>query len=540
MRNNVLIGLVFLLLASCANEWDALSDRVESKPCLLSVSVRNNPRSKSRVDGVYMPDGAELGVFLRAADGSLYNGNSVDNVRYTASGADDSQSWQHDPETPIELLGIKGSAYAYYPRQEDDVSLSHILMKNDGTDWMYSARPVTNLSNKNNHAQFNMAHALTIIRCKLVKGLYDGSGVVQSLNLRGASLSSSAVFNLETSTFSDFSEFSENSSLSDIGVLSAEPIEVEFWAIPNGMESELSFQLVVDGFLFRVKTPSFTPVSGTINHFTFTVNSKSVDLSHVQVTDWNEMADVPLESDHDPDTHFVTWNEARQTDGVYAIDNVGRPVPFDEATVERYTGAAFVINGKAYKVADNDIPGTVYWWQSGYEDIDELNNYTYSYENKLFAYVPKADGSYEGGSNRINTDWSTWVNAGWQNASFTDFDGKGNTEVLIARLGTIENTIGKAVVDFRANPYLNEGHQDWFVPSCAQMACVAILCAKIESVLTKVPGAAIFDHSNQTDYWTSTEKSASDAWYVGFFDGGVGPGPKKNNRPKRCRLIREL
>ena len=536
----MLIVLVCLLLASCANEWDALSDRVESKPYLLSVSVRNNPRSKSRVDGVYMPDDAEMGVFLRASDGSLYNGNSIDNVRYKASGAGDSQSWQHDPETPIELLGIRGSAYAYYPRQEGDVSLSHILMKNDGTDWMFSVRPVTNLSNKNNHAQFNMAHAMTIIRCKLVKGLHDGSGVVQTLSLRGASLASSAALNLETSTFSDFSEFRENSSLSDIGVLSAEPIEVEFWAIPKGMESELSFQLVVDGFAYLVKTPSFTPVSGTINHFTFTVNSKSVDLSQVQVTDWNEMAEVPLESDHDPETQYLTWEKAKQTDGVYAIDNAGRPVPFDEAIDERFTGAAFVINGKAYKVADNDIPGTVYWWQSGYEDIDELNNYTYSYETKTYAYVPKADGSYAGSSNRINTDWSTWVNAGWQNASFTDFDGKGNTEILIARLGTIENTIGKAVVDFRTNHYLNEGYQDWFVPSCAQMACMAILCAKIESVLSKVPGAAIFDHSNRTDYWTSTEKSASDAWYVGFFDGGVGTGPKNNNRPKRCRLVREL
>ena len=73
----MLIGVIFLLLTSCANEWDSQVDGADSIPNQLSVSVKNHPLSKFRVDGVYMPDGAELGVFLRASDGSLYNGNSI-------------------------------------------------------------------------------------------------------------------------------------------------------------------------------------------------------------------------------------------------------------------------------------------------------------------------------------------------------------------------------------------------------------------------------------------------------------------------------
>lgn len=268
------------------------------------------------------------------------------------------------------------------------------------------------------------------------------------------------------------------------------------------------------------------------------MNERSVAVSTVSVTDWNEIADQSLDSSYDADTRYLTWAEAKQVDGVYAIDQVGRPVAYEDATAESYTGVAFVVNGHAYRIANRDIPGYVYWWMTGAEDIADLRNFLYSYETRPYAYVPKTDGTYGGAINKIDTDWNTWINSTWIEASFTDFNGK--ADILVERLGNIAYTIGKSVVDFRSNEFLNEGYTDWFVPSCAQMACIAILAGKIEAILAKVSNASIFDHTDQTDYWTSTEKSASDAWYVGFFDGGVGPGPKSNDRPKRCRLIREL
>ena len=140
----------------------------------------------------------------------------------------------------------------------------------------------------------------------------------------------------------------------------------------------------------------------------------------------------------------------------------------------------------------------------------------------------------------MDNNWSNWINKGVLAAANTDFKGKENTDILVDLLGTTANTIGKAVVDFRNDSESNAGHEDWYVPSVAQLTCIGIMAAEIESVLAKVPGAMTFYRENKTDYWSSTEANETKAWYVGFWDGGVYIAEKYNNRPKRCRLIRNL
>ena len=124
--------------------------------------------------------------------------------------------------------------------------------------------------------------------------------------------------------------------------------------------------------------------------------------------------------------------------------------------------------------------------------------------------------------------------------ALSDFDGAGNTEILVAQLGSVDNSIGKAVLDFRKNIDINEGYTDWFVPSSGQLGFIALKVAQIEAILSKIPGAETFYRENNTDYWSSTEASADKAWYFGFFDGGMNSAYKYNDRPKRCRLIREI
>ena len=262
------------------------------------------------------------------------------------------------------------------------------------------------------------------------------------------------------------------------------------------------------------------------------------------VKPWSEKAEDSVVSEYDPSDQSIEWEVAKSNPGIYAITEEGKALAYEYAIDDEYVGVAFVINGKAYQIAKVDALGDdgtniIYWWKTDYNDIDELTNYKGVDDVNTYAYLPMVDGSYAGVPH-LSTDWTHWVDLGVINAAITNFNGQAETAVLVDLLGGIENTIGKAVVDFRNNASLNEGHTDWFAPSVGQLAAMVLHAAKIEALLSKVVGAEGFYRKEKTDYWTSTEYDATNAWYVGFWDGGCYRAFKYNNRPKRCRFIREL
>ena len=183
MINRYFMFFLCLALLSCHNELEQETDDVVSP---LAIEVVNRSVSKSLLEGVYMPDHAEIGVFLRAEEGATYDSMNYDNIKYTSSGTEDTQTWEEEQGQGILLTRTKGTAYAYYPRQETGVSFTQIPITNDGTDWMYTASPATNLYNLNNQARFDMVHALTITRCKITTRNYSGSGAGQFVGVQGS------------------------------------------------------------------------------------------------------------------------------------------------------------------------------------------------------------------------------------------------------------------------------------------------------------------------------------------------------------------
>lgn len=538
-----LIGWMVFILPSCADTVSDCVGPVNNLSAPLTVQADALPVSKAQLNEGSFPADTELGLFLRAVDGSDYEGKAVDNSKYVSEGEDGSQNWVTSDADRIWLSAVKGVAYAYYP-YVDGATITNVPISNDGTDWMYTAEPPTNLTNKNNVARFHLCHAMTIIRCKVVKGDYQGDCDVASVSVKSPALALEGSINLRQSGLEGFKAVNAPIGTYGLGLVGAEPLALDFWAVPVGVDGALSFEVVADEHTFIVNSPVMRPQSGLVYNFTLTLNCNRLDLSEVVVKPWSEKAEDSVVSEYDPSDQSVEWEVAKSNPGIYAITADGKALDYEYAIDGEYAGVAFVINSKAYQIAKVDalgVDGTniIYWWKTDYKDIDELTNYKGVDDVNTYAYLPKVDGSYTDVPH-LSTDWTHWVDLGVINAAIRNFNGQAETAVLVDLLGTVENTIGKAVVDFRNNASLNEGHTDWFAPSVGQLAAMVLHAVKIEALLSKVVGAEGFYRKEKTDYWTSTEYDATNAWYVGFWDGGCYKTYKYNNRPKRCRLIREL
>ena len=143
------LGAASLLLASCSSELDMPVNQVlgEGKtPLMISVAEQPFTKATGQKTGTSLPSGSEIGVFVTAEDGSPYDGNSYNNIKFTSTGTGAQQSWAYDPSTPVMLSATKAKVYAYYPRQASGVSLSSITISNDGNDWMYTPTAASNIS----------------------------------------------------------------------------------------------------------------------------------------------------------------------------------------------------------------------------------------------------------------------------------------------------------------------------------------------------------------------------------------------------------
>lgn len=542
IKQAILFACCLLGITACQEENDVLSP-IADTIVPLSVEVDALLSSKAQLNEGVLPEGAEIGVFLKSGNGSNYDNRAVDNVKYTATQIETQLKWVTNEADKISLSATKGSAYAYYPRVEG-ATVTNVPIVNDGTDWMYSATPAANLTNKNNVATFHLVHAMSIIRCKVLKGDYQDTGNIESIGVKSPTLAKEATLNLITATLENFTVKNNAIAVTSPGQLTEQPLSVELWAIPTGEEGDLTFEVVVDGRNYTVNTATMRPIGGMVYNFTFTLSWNTLELSEITVKNWNEVPEDSALSEYDPTDQSIEWEEAKQTPGIYAITSDGKALPYEYANGETYAGVAFVVNGIAYQIAKVDALGddgtkTIYWWQTGYENIEELLDYRGIDDVNNYGYFPKVDGTYQD-KPHINLDYTHWINMGITNAALSDFKGKTNTDILIDKLGTVTNTIGKSTVDFRNNDEINEGYHDWFVPSVGQLGVMAIHAAQIEDILRKTEGAETFYRLSNTDYWTSTEWDANYAWYIGFWDGGCYRTYKYNNRPKRCRLIREL
>lgn len=205
-----------------------------------------------------------------------------------------------------------------------------------------------------------------------------------------------------------------------LGLVGAESLALDFWAVPVGVDGALSFEVVADEHTFIVNSPVMCPQSGLVYNFTLTLNWNRLDLSEVVVKPWSEKAEDSVVSEYDPSDQSIGWEVAKSNPGIYAITEEGKALAYEYAIDDVYAGVAFVINGKAYQIAKLDALGddwtdnwtnVIYWWKTDYEDIEELTNYKGIDDVNTYAYLPMVDGSYAGVPH-LSTDWTHWVDLG--------------------------------------------------------------------------------------------------------------------------------
>lgn len=201
----LLAGLPFL--AAC-NSDDTDLQMVQPLQLCVSTGVSE---SRAVVDGWFLPEGGQLGVSLVAADGSIYDGKSYNNIPYTATGNgyDTPQTWSCTGSVVPSLSTTLGKAVAYYPYNESVTDLTAIPIETASqTDYMYSgwysylyyATPKANLT---------MNHAMAVIKAKIKKETLGSYTQLVSIQITGDMIGSSAILNATDGTLSSISGLGE-------------------------------------------------------------------------------------------------------------------------------------------------------------------------------------------------------------------------------------------------------------------------------------------------------------------------------------------
>lgn len=74
----------------------------------------------------------------------------------------------------------------------------------------------------------------------------------------------------------------------------------------------------------------------------------------------------------------------------------------------------------------------------------------------------------------------------------------------------------------------------WWLPSLGEMFMIYANMAKINYALSLITGAT---QLVEDWYWTSTEFSATYAWFLGLYDGGTGYWGTKASGTSRVRAV---
>jgi len=132
---------------------------------------------------------------------------------------------------------------------------------------------------------------------------------------------------------------------------------------------------------------------------------------------------------------------------------------------------------------------------------------------------------------QASTQWATsqvtgGTTAKGREAAIADMGGRANTSTIITTLG--ENApAAKYCKEYypsnvnAANAFVGAGR--WWLPSAGELWMIWSHLLEVNRILAQIGGTAL-DHS-QT-YWSSTELSATNAWYLNFY-GGVFAGNYK-------------
>ena len=213
------------------------------------------------------------------------------------------------------------------------------------------------------------------------------------------------------------------------------------------------------------------------------------------------------------------------SDGVYAVTANEELIDYNEAD-ESCIGVALVAGEHKFMIAKSDATndGSNYNLYYDYDKGDlSLTNYSNADGTNSYGYL--------GGSStpQLSQDFTTWTEG-----ALSDFNGKSNTQVIAASSSNAKDMC-KVLETFNAGSD-NQGHTDWYVPACGQLALMYLAKTDINAALAKIGGTAF--NESYSFYWSSSEYDANYAWYVNFGGGYVDAYDKSSNY--RVRFIRDI
>ena len=290
MKNTFSIMLAAICLAASCSEREPVpgpdTQDDSMQPLSLSVIAAADV-SKSLITGTSLNSGTEIGVSVEDVQGGGYDGVTYSNIRFTAEGNGNTQSWI--PEQEIMLSASKANLYAYYPYSDEVTDISHIPVRatsDNQIDYMY-ADPVSDINNHNPEAAVLLRHALAAVRISLSRGTYTGKGLITGISIEGNSMAISGILDGRNGNLSSLSGTGSaiSPSISPV-TLSNDAVEFDILAIPTGRQGSINIDITMDGEVFSTETDALTLRQGSVAVIDVSINNSSVTVVPVKVREW--------------------------------------------------------------------------------------------------------------------------------------------------------------------------------------------------------------------------------------------------------------
>ena len=284
MRRSIFMpALAVAALASCNR-----IDTPEMGSNALDISVRNGMGTKAVVEGTTLPDGSSIGLFVTDESGKTYDGNTVANVKYTATGEGDAQKWNAASDVLLSTTVANVSSYYPYDESVTDITSIPIEVTSDvQKDWMWGT-PVSGLDNNNTSATITMSHALAVVRLNIIKGSFAGTGNIDYVSIKSDAAATSAVMDATTGTLTNVNRAGYTFISTNEFTLDTGGTVVDFIVVPTNTEAPLDIKVFVNGSEMVATTTGVTLESGKIYEYTVSVGVEALLLNKLNISEWLE------------------------------------------------------------------------------------------------------------------------------------------------------------------------------------------------------------------------------------------------------------
>ena len=372
---------------SCNN--DQVFNQTDNAPLQVSVNAQGTQSSRAIIHGEYLPDGSSIGISLFTPDGADYDNQGYFNVKYTASGEGESQSWAAQGTTPS-ISANPANLVAYYPWSDDEnLDLTAIPVENASqTDYMYAGL-VEGITNANPKVNITMQHALTAIRVNLVLGNYTGDAAVSGIAIKSSALGSAATMDITNNgALNGISGQGDEFALTTEFDLSAAGTTTDVLFVPDASvtEGSTTVSATIGGKKYTAAI-SFDEayLQGYIYTYTLTLNNSGFQLTKVNVTPWQTGTDGSATLEPEIDNAYI----------VKIVASYSAPMPTSLLSLNTSSRASetfyFQHNVKGFV-------GTVDWGDGTIDTYDELtyNSIDHAYPNDSKEYIITVKGNIEG------------------------------------------------------------------------------------------------------------------------------------------------